>query len=73
MSLDEFEQVVHALSAQTLGRVITMVVFVALWPPFIGITWNAVSDYAKASGLGDGLPAVLRCMLSLIDEMHLLQ
>ena len=71
LSLDEFKRVMGALSAQALGRALTMVVFVSVWPLLVGLGYNNLSENAHAHSAPSWLPASLVCVGLLLDDLHL--
>ena len=71
MSLDEFREVVGALSAQALGRAMAMVLFVAVWPALSGMGYNSLSEYLKEQPIPKWMPSGLVCLGSLLDDLHL--
>jgi len=71
LSIDEFKQVVGALSVQALGRVITMVGFVSMWPLAVGLGYNAFSEACHQHGAPSWMPSSLVCLFMLIDDLHL--
>ena len=71
LSVEEFAEIVGVLSAQTLGRVFAVVLFVAGWPALMGMSYNFVGDQLKAQGPPSWMPAGLVCLSSLLDDMHI--
>ena len=71
LSVEEFAEIVGVLSAQTLGRVFAVVLFVAGWPALMGMSYNFIGDQLKAQGPPSWMPAGLVCLSSLLDDMHI--
>ena len=59
------------LSPQILGRAITLFVFILTWPALVGLGYNAVCDYLSTSAPWGSLPAVLRCSMGMLDDLHI--
>jgi len=71
LDTEEFERVMHILFPNILARAVTLFVFILAWPTLITVLYNSATEYLHGLGMGESLPPVLRCLCSVLDDLHI--